>query len=203
MLCRVAETSGVHQRFERGEGSRGGVACSAAVGMMSRSVSGHLSRCGGVGSRRRRSHCDCVDVESQRRVSEKLSQSVRDQLRRGCGVAMVGLGIVVVTSKRITSWSEPVAWVSSTAQFIASHAIVGDARVRSSTDVPWPFLYQYVGMSGMFSRCQPCSSISSTSSSAHRGVVTWEFQSAWCAFRSPVIMHLGGKVRGARARGIV
>jgi hypothetical protein len=65
MLCRAAETSGVHQCFEWGEGSRGGVACSAAVIMMSRSVSAHLSRCGGVRSRRRHSHCDCVDVESE------------------------------------------------------------------------------------------------------------------------------------------
>jgi hypothetical protein len=152
MLCRVAETSGVHQGFKRGEGSRGGVACSAVVIMMSWSVSAHLSRYGGVGSRYRHSHCDCVDVESERRVSEKLSQSVRDQLRWDCGVAMVGLGIVIVTSKRITSWSEPVAWASSTAQFVASHAIVGDASVMSSTDVPWPFLYRYVGTSGTFSR---------------------------------------------------
>jgi hypothetical protein len=105
-------------------------------------------------------------------VLEKLSQSVHDQLRQGCGVAMVGLQIVVMTSKWITSWSEPIPWASSTAQFIASHAIVGDARVRSSIDVPWPFLYRYVGMSGIFSRCQPCSSISSTSSSSHWGVVT-------------------------------
>jgi hypothetical protein len=203
MLCWAAETLGVHQRFERGEGSRGSVACSAAVVMMSRSVSTHSSRCGGVRSRCRRSQCNCVDVESERMASEKLSLSVRDQLRRDCGVAMVGLGIDVVTSKWITSWSEPVAWASSTAQFVASHAIIGDARMRSSTDIPWPFLYQYVGMSGTFSRCQPCSSISSTSSSSHRGVITREFQSAWCAFRSPVIMHLGGKVRGVRAWGIV
>jgi hypothetical protein len=196
MLCWAAETLGVHQHFERGEGSRGGVACSATVVMMSGSISTHLSRCGGVGLRHRRSHWDCVDVESERRVSEKLSQSMRDQLRWDCGVAMVGLGIVVVTSKQITSWSEPVAWALSTAQVVASHAIVGDARVRSSTDVPWPLLYRYVGTSGTFSRCQPCSSISSMSSSAHRGVVTREFQGTWCAFRSPVIMHLGGKVRG-------
>jgi hypothetical protein len=203
MLCRAAETSGVHQRFERGEESRGSVACSATVVMMSRSISTHLSRCGGVGSRCMHSHCGCVDVKSERRVSAKLSQSVHDQLRRDCGVAVVGLGIVVVTSKRITSWLEPVAWASSTAQFVASHTIFGDARVRSSMDVPWPFLYRYVGSSGTFSRCQPCSSISSASSSARRGVVTREFQSTWCAFRSPVIMHLGGKVRGVRARWIV
>jgi hypothetical protein len=171
--------------------------------MMSQSISAHLPRCGRVGSRRRHSHCDCVDVESERRVSEKLSQSVRDQLRWGCGVAVVGLGIVIMTSKWITSWSEPAAWASSTTQFITSHAIVGNARVRSSTDVPWPFLYQYVGMSGIFSRCQPYPSISCMSSSACQGIITREFQSAWYASRSPVIMHLGGKVRGARAQGIV
>jgi hypothetical protein len=73
MLCRVAETSGVHEYFEQGEGSRGGMAYSAMVIMMSQSISTHLSRCGRVGSRRRHSHCDCVDVESERRVSERLS----------------------------------------------------------------------------------------------------------------------------------
>jgi hypothetical protein len=114
----------------------GSVPCLAVVVMMSQSVSAHLSRYGRVGSRCMHSHCGCVDIEREQRVSEKLSQSVCDQLRRGCGVAMVGLGIVVMTSKRITSWSEPVAWVSSTAQFVASHAIIGNARVRSSMDIP-------------------------------------------------------------------
>jgi hypothetical protein len=194
---------GVHQHFEWGEGSRGSVACLAAVIIMSRSISPPLLRCGRVRSRCRHSHCGCVDIESEWRVLEKLSQSVRDQLRQGCGVAMVGLEIIIVTSKRITSWSEPVAWALSTTQFVASHSIVGDARVRSSMDIPWPFLYWYVGMSGMFCRCQPCSSISSMSSSAYRGVITREFQSIWYAFRSPMIMHLGGKVRWVRVRGIV
>jgi hypothetical protein len=103
MLCWAAETLGVHQHFEWGEGSRGSVACSAIVIIMSRSISTYLSRCGRVRSRCMCSYCGYVDVESKQRVSEKLSQSVHDQLRQGCRVAIVGLGIVVITSKQITS----------------------------------------------------------------------------------------------------
>jgi hypothetical protein len=49
------------------------------------------------------SHYSCVDVKSEWRVSEKLSQSVYHQMRWDCGVAIVGLGIIIMTSKQITS----------------------------------------------------------------------------------------------------
>ena len=48
---------------------------------------------------------------------------------------------VVVRSKRITSWSDPVVASSSTAQLVMDSVVVGVSKVRSRMEVPVPFLW--------------------------------------------------------------
>ena len=47
---------------------------------------------------------------------------------------------VVIRSKRITSWSDPVVASSSTAQLVMDSVVMGIAKVRLRMGVPVPFL---------------------------------------------------------------
>jgi hypothetical protein len=140
MAALICCTSGDHHLLDRGERTSAGVDCIPAVVMMSQRRDAQLSSWCMVGFTHAELQRGWLFVESFRRVDKKVSQFVLHQLRQGSVVLWSTSGCSMDIWKRMTSWSEPVGFSSSTAHLDTSLATAGVASMRSRTEDPVPFL---------------------------------------------------------------
>ena len=137
--CRVRFS--FHQGFNLGLSLRRGMLSAAAWRRVSRSIFAACSRPMSEDGWR----CCCIWSRAlgDRLLREELKSVQSAFLKLNCwqiGRITVCSSGVVVRSKRITSWSDPVVASSSTAQLVMDSVVMGVAKMRSRMEVPVPFL---------------------------------------------------------------
>ena len=132
----------MHQGFDLGLTLRRGMLSAAAWRRVSHRIFAACSRPMSVDGWR----CCCIWSRAlgDRILREELKSIQSAFLKLNCWqmgwITLYSRG-VVVRSKRITSWSDPVVASSSTAQLLMDCVVVAVAKVRSRMEVPVPFLY--------------------------------------------------------------
>ena len=141
ICCRYRVSSSFHQSFDLGLTPSSGMLSTAAWRRVSRKIFAAYSRPVSVDGWR------CCYIWSRaledRLFREELKTVQSAFLKLNCWqmwwITVCSSG-VVVRSKRITSWSDPVVASSSIAQLVINSVIKGVAKVRSRMEVTVPFL---------------------------------------------------------------
>ena len=141
ICCRCHVRFSFHQGFDLGLDLKRGMLSAAAWRRVSRM---RFAACSSpVSEDGWRCCCFWSRALGDRLLREELNSVQSAFLKLNCwqiGWITVCSRGVVVRSKQITSWSDPVVASSSTAQLVMHSVVVGVAKGRSRMEVPVPFL---------------------------------------------------------------